>query len=44
MKRAVAAVFLTLLLLLTGCSVLIHSSSQTVYVSPLGITNKFISN
>ena len=39
MKRAVAAVFLTLLLLLTGCSGLIHSSSQTVYVSPLGINS-----
>jgi hypothetical protein len=36
MRRAIAAVFLILLLLLTGCSGLIHSSSQTITVSPPG--------
>jgi hypothetical protein len=39
MRRAVAAVFLTLLLLLTGCSGLIHSSSRTVSVSPQGVNS-----
>jgi hypothetical protein len=39
MRRAVAAVFLILLLLLTGCSGLIHSSSQTITVSPPGVNS-----
>ena len=39
MRRAVAAVFLIFLLLLTGCSGLINSSSQTITVSPPGINS-----
>lgn len=39
MRRTVAAVFLILLLLLTGCSGLIHSSSQTITVSPPGVNS-----
>lgn len=43
MRRAVAAVFLIFLLSLTGCSGLIHSSSQTITVSPPGV-NSAVSN
>jgi hypothetical protein len=43
MRRAVAAVLLIFLLSLTGCSGLIHSSTQTITVSPQGI-NSAVSN
>jgi hypothetical protein len=39
MRRAVAAVFLILCLLMTGCSGLIHSSSQTITGSLPGVNS-----